>query len=153
MTFLVQKVSEPKLNKDGTLMIRTVKIGNKLLGTIETPKLKPGERPEATYWASSDVVRVSAAGNFLSVSRTHLAGMRTYAVKSVGLRCADGTCYRAPFDELHAIFVSVKGTLFVDTPRLIWEVTMPPEEERVANTMAKMRIAGRGGKSSMTSAP
>jgi hypothetical protein len=137
-----RRVSEPKASKCGTFTSRTVKVGNKLLGTIETPKLKAGERPEATYWATDAVVRVTQAGRFLSVSRPNLAGLRTYAVKRVGLRCADGAVYQIPFEKVTAILGEVKSGAFVSISVDQWEVDMPPEAERMMNTMALMRIPG-----------
>lgn len=147
---LLQRVSEPKPSKCGKFTNRTVKVGNRLLGTIETPKLKPGEKPEATFWATERVVRVGGEGRYLLVSRHNVSSLRTYAVKNVGLRCADGTQYRISLESITAEAAKVPAVMFLGIPVGSWTVDLPPEEERVANTMAKMRLAGRGRKSIMS---
>lgn len=144
-----QRVSEAKLNKTGDLMVRTVKIGNRLLGTIETPKAKPGvPQAGATYWTTSEVVRVSSAGKFLTISRARIANLGMYGVKKLGLRCLDGTVYCIAIDTLQDWTVGVKPAAYVCVPASAWEVELPPEEVRVHNTMEKMRVGRR--KSSVT---
>ena len=143
-----QRVTEPKLSKDGTKMVRTVKIGNRLLGTIESSKVKSSVAPGATFWTTSEVIQVCNGGNSLSVFRPRIANLAMYGVKNIGLRCTDGTSYSIALDKLQD---ELKTAGFEKYGRVLiaaWEVELPPEEVRVHNTMEKMRVGRR--KSSVT---
>lgn len=142
------KVSEPKLSRCGQFNVRTVKRGNLQLGTIEVPKLKPGMKPEGTFWMTWHVAQLAGNGNVVRVNHTTLRGMSTYGVKLVGMRLEDGTIYRARLDAING-FMAVEGK-FADVPYDQWEVTLPPEDERASTLMAKMRIARTRGQSSMS---
>lgn len=148
-----QRVSEPKLSKDGRLTVRTVKAGNRVLGHIETPKLKPGERAEGTFWASQDVIFLSVRDAALYLVPGVAAGMRIYGASKVGLRLADGSSYVTALASLTGCDLAPmgRGTLArLRVPLSLWEETLPPEQERVAMTLSKMRVPGGGRKSSMT---
>lgn len=141
MSFAI-RVSEPKLDKSGTFTVRAVKVGNRLLGTIETPKMKPGERPQATFWASPEVVSLSDHGQHLAVNRAYIANLRTYAVKTLGLRCPDGSRYTIGLDMIQETSARSPAGKYIGIATICWNVELPPEEERVANLMSKMRVAG-----------
>ena len=148
-----QRVSEPKLSKCGTMMVRTVKVGNKLIGKIEAPKVKPGEKSEAIFWASEDVMYLSARDACIYVSRPAVANLRTYGVVFVGVKYPSGTSYSTPLTTLAAPEVGcsdhVKPSFRV--PLSMWTETLPPEAKRVATVLEKMRIAGGRGQSAVTS--
>jgi hypothetical protein len=148
-----RKVGEPKLSKCGQLNVRSVKVGNRSFGTIESKRLKPGERPEATYWAK-DVVRVSERDRGLWVNRAALKGLLSYAVKYVALRQDDGTTYTALLSDLtdSAKVDTVTYKLYLVAPFELWTIENPPIEDASTTLMKKMRIAGRGSKSSVTAA-
>lgn len=139
-----QRVSEPKLSKCGTLMVRTVKIGNRLLGTVEMPKGKT----DATFWATSEVIQVADGGRILIVSRIRVSGLGMYGVQKVGLRCSNGTTYLIAMQSVREVLSSVKLGAYVGIPSGCWTVELPPEEVRVLNIMDKMRVGRR--KSSVT---
>ena len=147
-----RKVTEPKLSKCGTMVVRTVKVGNKILGTIESAKGKPGERPQATYWSTEALIRVSEREGGLLVLRTVLQGLRSYAVHKVGLRLPDGTKYMARLEDLTdpTKVDMVSHKLFLVAKNELWEVERPPMEDAVKSVIAKMRIAGRNSQSSVT---
>jgi len=142
--FFEKKVSEPKPSKCGRFTVRQVKLGNKIVGTIESPKLKPGMKAEAVYWAGETIIRLSPSRLSLVVNRARLGNMRMYGVQKVGLRTADGTVYLIEHDKLTAMINSAaQGIIEAVLPHTDWEITEPSEEDRVANTMGKVRIAGR----------
>ena len=149
--FFEQKVSEAKLSKCGKFTVRTVKVGNKVFGHIESPKAPPGVRTFATYWGSHAAIRVSERDAGIHVARNVLGGLRAYGVAFVGLRLADGTTYQTELDKLldKTIIPLDLAKPYLVAPNALWRQTLPPQDERVANTMSKMRI-GRGSKSSLT---
>ncbi len=149
-----QRVSEAKPSKCGTFTVRTVKFGNKVFGHIESPKAKPGIQSFGTYWGSHAAIRVSERDAGLHVARNILGGLRTYGVAFVGLRLTDGTTYLAKLDGLFdRTVVPIDPTkAYIVVPSALWERTLPPEDERVANTLSKMRVAGGRSQSSMTAA-
>lgn len=124
------------------MMVRTVKIGNKLQGQIETPKVKLGERPEATYWVTAEVIKMSVSGRFLTVSQRHLAGLASYAVKKVGVRYPDGSSYCIDLATAKPSDPSLPRLAYHDINVMLWTVITPSEEVRIENTMGKMRVAG-----------
>lgn len=145
------RITEPKPSKCGTYTVRTMKIGNKILGRIETPKPKPGERPAATFWAlSPHVIRLSKGGQSLMVTQAFLGSLASYAVKELGLRTDDGIVYTIPFEN--AKNPGPTRVPFMEIATTNWTVEMPPAHERATTLMAKMRIAGGRRKSSVTSA-
>lgn len=148
-----QRVSEPKLSKCGTMMVRTVKVGNKLIGKIEAPKVKPGEKSEAIFWASQDIMYLSARNACIYVVRPAVANLRTYGVVFLGVKYSDGTSYSTPLTTLTSPEVchSDLARPSYAVPLSMWTETLPPEAKRVATVLEKMRIAGGRGKSAVTS--
>lgn len=147
MTFFEQKVGEPKLGKDGLTSVRTVKVGNKVIGHIESPKAAPGRQNEAIYWTPVGV-KLYSPGRLLAVSQMHIRGMEAYAVKKIGVRFPDGSSYLIALSEARVEKLASGCTMhFIPIDK--WEVTMPSEDVRVANTMGGMRLAG-SRKSSLT---
>lgn len=143
-----RKVGEPKLSKCGTFTTRVVKIGNKQLGVIESPKMKPGEKPEAIYWTTDTVVRPDANRAYISVDRAQIAGLAMYGVKKIGNRAVDGSTACIALDKLQDYYSTGK---FFAVPFSVWDITEPPTHQKVANTLASMRIAGGRRKSAVTS--
>lgn len=142
-----RKVGEPKLSKCGTFTTRIVKVGNKQLGVIEAPKLKPGEKPEAIYWTTNTVIRPSASGAFVSVDRTQIAGLAMYGVKKIGNRAVDGSTLCIALDKVQTYPSMGK---YLDVPRSAWEASDPPTHQKVANTLASMHISNGRRKSAVT---
>lgn len=143
MTFYEKRVTEPKLSKDGTHTVRTVKLGNKVIGHIEVAKLKPGSVLAAgIYWGSDDTMRLSSDNQAIKVTRTALSGLKMYGVVFIGCRFSDGRSYTMPLDKCSAL-PSEPGKPYITALRELWVETLPPEEARVATVMGKMRIAGR----------
>lgn len=150
MTFYEKRVTEPKLSKDGTHTVRTVKLGNKVIGHIEVAKLKLGSALAAgIYWGSGDTMRLSHDNQAIKVTRTAISGLKMYGVVFIGRRFPDGRSYTMPLDTCSAL-PSEPGKPYVTVSRELWIETLPPEELRVAAVMGKMRVAGRGAKSSVT---
>lgn len=145
------RITEPKASKCGRFTTRAMKIGNKVLGLIETPKPKPGERPAATFWATNPhVIRLSDGGRFLTVTQAFLGSLASYAVKYIGLRTEDGVTYTLPIEQ--AKNTGPVRVPFMDIAAVCWTIDMPPVVERTDTLMAKMRLAGGRRKSSVTSA-
>lgn len=145
MAFFERKVGEPKLSKDGTLMVRTVKLGGKLQGLIERPKASP----VATFWAAPNLVRLSFGEQTVLVRRSALAGLSPYGVKRIGMRYSDGTSYACDVTQLGTVEDATR--LYLVVPKEVWDVVLPPEEVRVEAVMKTMRVSGRGRKSALTS--
>ena len=134
-----RRVSEPKLAKCGTFKYRTVKIGNKTLGTIEPYTSSVSGDKVAIYWISSqEVGRVTEGGKTLVFSRPKLVGLSAYGVKKLGLRMPDGLSYIAPYEK-----VSQGLGASVALPVEDCEVIMPPMEERVEALFGKLLISKR----------
>jgi hypothetical protein len=144
-----QRVGEPKTSKCGTMTRRNVKVGNKLLGTIEQSKLKPGEpRVPATFWGSQEVMRQSSRENSINVTRSAVANLRTYGVGMIGVRFADGSTYVIALAALSDPELTNLDKLksYYSVEKKHWDATLPSEEDRVANTMNLMRIGRRKSK-------
>lgn len=150
MAFFEQRVSEARLSKDGVCFVRTVKLGNRVLGHIEVAKLKPGEcLPAGIYWGSAEVMRESPDSRAIHVTRAVITGLRMYGVVFLGCRFPDGRSYTMPL-EICATLLPEPGKPYSVAPKALWVETLPPLEERVAKVMGIMRVAGRSRKSSMT---
>lgn len=146
-----QRIGEPKLSKCGLFTTRTVKVGNKVLGRIEVAKVGPGSPPACgIYWGSADVMRLSPSDNSIHVTRSAISGLRSYGVVFVGCRFPDGSSYTASLEACSAALVDPTRR-YVAVPKELWVETLPPEEDRVVNTLAQMRVAGGRRKSSVTS--
>jgi hypothetical protein len=134
-----RKVSEPKLAKCGTFKYRTVKIGNKTLGTIEPYKSEDPTEKTAVYWISSqEVGRISNGGKTLVFSRPKLIGLSAYGVKKLGLRMPDGRSYVMDYQKV----TQVEG-VDVSLPIKECESLIPPIEERVETLFGKLLISKR----------
>ena len=134
-----RRVSEPKLAKCGTFKYRTVKIGNKTLGTIE-PYIVPASGDKvAIYWISSqEVGRVTEGGKTLVFSRPKLIGLSAYGVNKVGLRMPDGRSYVMDYQK-----VTEAQGVDVSLPIRECESLIPPIEERVETLFGKLLISKR----------
>ena len=152
MAFFEQKVGEPKLSKDGSMTVRTIKVGNKVLAHIEVKKLKdPADKAGAIYWGSEAVIRPSPKDLSFHVTRISVAGLQIYGVRFLGVRFPDGSSYLTPLSALQHPTCPVDNSKpYYVVPKALWVETLPPVEVRVHNTMDKMRV-GRVRKSSMTS--
>lgn len=151
MAFFEQKVGEPKLSKDGSMTVRTIKIGNKVLAHIEVKKLKdPADKAGGIYWGSEAVIRPSPKDESFHVTKMAVAGLQTYGVKFLGIRFPDGSSYMTTLEALGSTMCPVdRGLPYHVVPKSLWVETLPPEDVRVYNTLTKMRV-GRVRKSSMT---
>jgi len=141
-----QRVTEPKLSKCGLFTTRAVKVGNKVMGHIEVAKTAPGV---GIYWGSAEVMRLCLHDDSIHVTRSAIVGLRSYGVVFIGCRFSDGVSYTAPLEACTAALLD-RTKPYVAVPRSAWVETLPPEEDRVANTMSLMRLAGGRRKSSMT---
>lgn len=144
---LQQKVSEPRLSKCGCFYVRAVKEGNRILGHIETPKLKPGEKSVATYWASAEQVFLSARDATLYVVAHATRNLRNYGVQKLGLKMSDGVTYVIGLDVIAGCSlkepVGGYGKPRIAVPLALWEETLPPTADRLGLVLAKMRVPGR----------
>lgn len=138
------KVSDWK--EVGGKRVRTVKIGNAMLGLIEPNEDNPG----TTYWMRESVARLSKGGNVISIEQVFVRGMATYGVKKLGLKLADGSTYKIDFEKWKIATLGLHRCASVEIPTSAWEAVIPPAEQRVESVMSQMRIAGRRGKSSVT---
>lgn len=134
-----RKVGEPKRSKCGTFTYRVVKLGNKVLGTIEPYKSENPAEKAAIYWVSSQAVgRVAEGGKTLVFSRPKLIGLSAYGVKKVGLRMPDGVNYIAAYEKL----ARAEGAS-VSMPVEECEVVEPSIEERADALFGKLMISKR----------
>ena len=139
------RVTEPKASKCGLLYTRKVKDGNRVLGTIETPKMKLGAAPQSIFWGVEGVLFLSNRDATMYVSRPAVASLRTYGVAFIGLKYSDGTSYSTPIDTLSspcATRTNAWSRPCFAVPLDMWEHTLPKEEDRVGRTLEKMRIPG-----------
>lgn len=158
------RISEPKL-KDG-VWVRGVRLGGHLYGTIERRQNKPGEPKDLPiYWAKRNHSQYQLATGGWAIAPGLIVALRQFAVAKFAIRLEDGTEYLTPMasfmeegkllgSEIKEIRPSLK---LWHIPAHLWEVRLPPEEERTLAMLKKMRLATRGVKgiqlSDLTIAP
>lgn len=145
------RVSEPKL-KDG-VWERGVRLGGKVYGHIRREVTKPGE-PKAPpiYWAKRNHSQYQLPNAGWAIAPGLVVALRPFGVQKFAICLDDGTEYLTPMSsfleegraqgaELKEIRPSLK---LWHIPAHLWEVRLPPEEDRVLFTLKKMRVATRG---------
>lgn len=147
------RISEPKL-KDGA-WVRSVRLGGKVYGHIRREATKPGE-PKAPpiYWAKRNHSQYQLPNSGWAIAPGLVVALRPFGVRQFAICLDDGSVFITPMtsfleggralgSELKEIRPSLK---LWHIPAHLWEVRLPPEDERALFTIKKMRIAARGVK-------